>query len=161
MGNTARMMKNGPIPLFLHGVIEYVAGALFIAAPFLLSFDSGAATALSVVIGVVLLAVAASTDGPTSLVNNIPRAAHVALDYVLVVALIALPFLAGFSDETAPTAFFIVLGIAHLMVTIGTRYETRREVRREVEADAAPELESEPPPAEREPAEADTRPEAG
>jgi hypothetical protein len=142
MGHTAPMMKKGPIPLFLHGVVEYVAAALLITAPFLLSFDSGAATALSVVIGVVLLAIAASTDGPTSLINNLPRAAHVALDYVLVVALIALPFLAGFSDETAPTAFFIVLGVAHLLITIGTRFETRRELH--AEDGGADRIESEP-----------------
>ena len=116
------MMRDGPIPLFVHGVIEYLAAALFIAAPFLLSFESGAAEALSIVVGVVLLAIAASTDGPTSLVNQIPRPAHVALDYVLVVVLIAMPFLAGFSGETAPTVFFIVLGVAHLLITIGTKY---------------------------------------
>ena len=116
------MMRDGPIPLFVHGVLEYGAAALFIAAPFLLSFDSGAATGLSIVIGVVVLGLAASTDGPTSLVNQVPRSAHVALDYVLVVLLIALPFLAGFSDETTPTAFFIVIGVAHLLITIGTRF---------------------------------------
>lgn len=120
-------MRDGPIPLFAHGVIEYLAGILLIAAPFLLDFDSGAATALSIVIGVVILAIAAATDGPTSLVNQIPRPAHVALDYVLAVVLIALPFLAGFSDESAPTVMFIVLGVAHLLVTIGTRFRTGPE----------------------------------
>jgi hypothetical protein len=116
------MLRQGPIPVSVHGIIEYIAGVLFVVAPFLFSFDDGAATALSIVIGVVVLAIAASTDGPTSLVNQIPRSAHVALDYVLAIVLIALPFLAGFSDETAPTAFFIVLGVAHLLVTIGTRF---------------------------------------
>jgi VIT1/CCC1 family predicted Fe2+/Mn2+ transporter len=120
------MMREGPISLFLHGVIEYAAGVLFIAAPFLFGFDSGAAKALSIVVGVVVLAIAASTDGPTSLVNQIPRSAHVALDYVLAVLLIALPFLAGFSGETAPTFFFIVLGVAHMLITIGTRFRRAR-----------------------------------
>ena len=118
------MMRDGPIPLFVHGIIEYVGGGLLIAAPFLLSFDSGTATALSIVVGVVVVGLAAATDGPTSLVNQVPRAAHVALDYVLVVILVALPFLAGFSDETAPTALFIVVGVAHLLVTIGTRFRS-------------------------------------
>ena len=44
------------------------------------------------------------------------------LDYVLAIALIAAPFVLGFSDETAPTAFFIVIGVVHLLVTIGTRF---------------------------------------
>ncbi len=124
-------MRQGPIPLFVHGVIEYLAGALFIAAPFLLSFESGAATALSIIVGVVVLAVAAATEGPTSLVNQIPTAAHVALDYVLAVLLIAMPFLAGFSDESAPTAFFIVVGVVHLLITIGTRFRAAAEARAE------------------------------
>jgi len=123
------MMRQGPIPFFVHGVIEYAASAVFIAVPFLLSFESGAATALSIIVGVVLLAIAAATEGPTSLVNQVPTAAHVALDYVLVVLLIALPFLAGFSDETAPTAFFIVFGVLHLLITIGTRFRAPAEAR--------------------------------
>ena len=122
-------MRDGPIPLFAHGVIEYLAGILLIAAPFLFDFDSGAATALSIIVGVVILAIAASTDGPTSLINQIPRPAHVALDYVLAVVLIALPFLAGFSDETAPTVLFLALGIAHLLITIGTRFRTTGEAK--------------------------------
>lgn len=117
-------MRDGPIPQFAHGVIEYAAAALLIVAPFVLDFDSGSATALAIVVGVVILAIAAATEGPTSLVNQIPRPAHVALDYVLVVLLIALPFLAGFSDETAPTALFIGLGVVHLLVTIGTRFRS-------------------------------------
>ena len=121
------MMRDGPIPFFAHGVIEYVASVALIVAPFVLDYDSGTATALSIILGVVILVIAASTDGPVSIVNQLPRAAHVALDYVLVVLLIALPFLAGFSDETEPTAFFIVLGVAHLLITIGTRFRAPAE----------------------------------
>ena len=117
------MLRQGPIPRFVHGVLEYAAGALLIAAPFLLQFDSGAAVALSVVAGVVMIVVAASTEGPTSLVNSIPIAAHLLLDYALAALLIAAPFLFGFSDETSPTAFFLVFGVVHLLVTIGTRFK--------------------------------------
>ncbi|HYI36549.1 MAG TPA: hypothetical protein VEX39_08095 [Thermoleophilaceae bacterium] len=121
------MMRDGPIPLFAHGMIEYVGGALFIAFPFLLAYDSGAAVGLSILIGVVMIAIAASTDGPTSLINQIPRPAHVALDYVLAVLLIAMPFLAGFSGETAPTVVFIAVGVLHLLITIGTRFRSGAE----------------------------------
>ncbi|MDQ3849702.1 MAG: hypothetical protein M3296_03690 [Actinomycetota bacterium] len=116
------MLREGPIPRFVHGAIEYLAAALFIVAPFLFSFESDAATAASIVIGVLVLAVAASTDGPTSLVDSIPLAAHVLLDYALVAVLVAAPFVLSFSRESAPTAFFIVLGVVHLLLTIGTRF---------------------------------------
>jgi hypothetical protein len=121
------MISQGPIPRFVHGVIEYVAAAILFAAPFVLSFDSSAAVAVSIITGVVVLVIAAATDGPTSLVNQIPLPAHVALDYVLAVVLIAMPFIAGFSDETNPTVFFIALGVLHLLVTIGTRFRRSEE----------------------------------
>lgn len=121
------MLKQGPIPVSVHGLIEYVAGVAFVVAPFLIDYESDAATAVSIVVGLAILAIAAATDGPTSLVNSIPISAHVVLDYVLAVLLVALPFLAGFSDETAPTAFFIALGVAHLLITIGTRFRPARE----------------------------------
>jgi len=126
------VLSQGPIPRFVHGLIEYVAGVLFIAAPLLLSFDSGAATAISIVVGVVVLVIAAATDGPTSLVNSLPITAHVALDYVLAVLLVALPFVAGFSGETTPTVFFIALGVAHLLITIGTRFRPEAHERHPV-----------------------------
>ena len=127
------MLRDGPIPRFVHGVIEYLAGVLAIAAPFLFSFDSDGATWISVAVGVIILVVAASTVGPTGLVDQIPLAAHVTLDYVLAVALIAMPFIAGFSDETAPTAFFIALGVAHLLVTIATRFKQPEAARSRAE----------------------------
>ena len=117
------MLRQGPIPRFLHGAIEYAAGVLLVAAPFLFGFDADAAVAVSIVGGVVVLVVAASTDGPTSLVDSIPIAAHLLLDVTLAAVLVGSPFLFGFSDESAPTAFFIVLGVAHLLITIGTRFE--------------------------------------
>ena len=107
--------------MFVHGLIEYVAAILFIAAPFVFAF-TGIPTAASIVVGVVVLFVAATTKGPTSLVNSIPLSAHEALDYLLAIALIGAPFALGFSDETNPTVFFIGLGVVHLLVTIATRF---------------------------------------
>jgi hypothetical protein len=121
------MLRQGPISRFVHGVIEYAAGVLLIASSFLFGFEDGAATALSIVVGVVALIIAASTEGPSSLVDSIPIAVHVMLDYTLAGVLIAAPFLFGFSDESAPTGFFIVLGVAHLLITIGTRFRAAKE----------------------------------
>jgi len=121
---SGEMLRQGPIPRFLHGAIEYAAGIVLIAASFLFGFEDGAATAVSIIAGILVLAIAASTEGPSSLVNSIPISVHVLLDYALAAVLVASPFLFGFSDESAPTTFFIVLGIAHLLVTIGTRFRS-------------------------------------
>jgi hypothetical protein len=118
------MFKQGPIPVFVHGVIEYLAAALLIAAPFAFSFDSDTATAVSIVTGVLVLVVTASTALPTGLIKSIPVQAHVIVDYLLAGVLIASPFVFGFSDDGTATAFFIVLGVVHLLITIGTRFRS-------------------------------------
>jgi hypothetical protein len=117
------MLRQGPIPRFIHGALEYAVGVLLIAAPFLFSFKSHAAVAVAIVVGVLVLVVAASSDGPTSLVDSVPISAHLLFDVVLAAVLIAAPFLFAFNEESAPTAFFIVLGVAHLLMTIGTRFQ--------------------------------------
>jgi len=121
------VLRQGFLSPFLHGVVEYVAGILFIAAPFLFGFESDAATAASIIIGIGILVVAASSEGPAGLAKVIPVGIHVVLDFAVVVVLIAAPFLFGFSDETNPTAFFIVLGVVHLLLTIATRFLPRVE----------------------------------
>ena len=116
------MFRQGPIPAVVHGLIEYAAGILLVAAPFLFSFDEGSATAAAIVAGVVVLILTASTAIPTGLIKSVPVQAHVMLDYVLAIFLIAAPFVLGFSDDGTAAAFFIVVGVVHLLLTIATRF---------------------------------------
>ena len=120
------MLDQGPVPAVVHGVFEYAVGALFIAAPFLFGFNSSAApTAAAVVLGLLLLAFTATSALPTGLVRSVTLGVHVTVDLVLAVLLVALPFLLGFTDQAAPTALFIVVGVLHLLVTIATRFSDR------------------------------------
>ncbi len=116
------MLRTGPLSALMHGAVEYVAAALFVAAPFLFGFESDAATAVSIVVGVTILVVTASSDLPTGLAKVVPVSIHVVLDFLIVAVLIAAPFLFGFADESAPTAFFIILGVVHLLLTIATQF---------------------------------------
>ena len=118
------MLHEGPIPRIAHGAIEYAFALFFLCAPFLFSWDSGAATAVSILMGLVILAIAASSAGPTSLVNQISTGVHVTLDYVLAVVLVAAPFGLGFRDVPTPRNLFIIVGVLHLLVTIGTRFRS-------------------------------------
>lgn len=121
------MLREGPLSRFLHSAIEYVVGVLLIAAPFLFAFEADAAVALSIVAGVLLIAVAASTEGAGSLIDSIPISIHLLFDFALAAVLIAAPFLFGFSGESAPTALFLIIGVGHLLVTIATRFKPPRE----------------------------------
>jgi hypothetical protein len=130
------------VPAFVHGLYEYVAGIALIAVPLLLSYKSGAATGVSIVLGVLLIFLTATTSSSTSLIDQVPLPVHILLDYALAAILIASPFLFSFSGETKPTAIFIAGGILHLLVSIATRY------RKEDAVAAATPKDEEPPAAE-------------
>lgn len=121
------MVNQGPVPAVVHGILEYAVALLLIAAPFLFGFDATEATGAAVTVGLCLLAFTATSMLPTGLVRSIPTGVHVTVDLVLVVLLVALPFLLGFTDEPAPTALLITLGVLHLLVTIATRFPSRVE----------------------------------
>jgi hypothetical protein len=119
------MIKQGPIPAFLHSLIEYVAGVALVAAPLLLDYKSGAATAASIILGVLVLFLVATTTSTMSLINQVPLSMHIVFDYVIAAVMIASPFLFGFSGKSTPTAVFLTGGVVWLLLSIGTRY--RRE----------------------------------
>ena len=155
------MVRQGPIPAFVHSLIEYVAGAALIAVPLLLDYHSGAAKAVSIVLGVLVIFLAATTTSTMSLINQVPLSMHIVFDYVIAAVLIASPFLFSFSDESTPTAVFLIGGVVWLLLSIGTRYRKEdtpergapKRGRLKPAADAVPDEsipEYEPPPAPRE-----------
>jgi SPW repeat-containing protein len=118
-----RRVRRGSVSLSLHVLIEYGVGVLTILAPFLLSFDSTAAKVVSVLVGAGILVLAVVTDAPTGIARSLPVASHVVLDYVLALFLIVAPFVFGFADnDDAATAYFIVIGVAYIMLAVLTRY---------------------------------------
>jgi hypothetical protein len=122
------MLRQGPLPLAVHGILEYVLGVLFIAAPWLLSFDTvGEATAICIVVGVGVILLAATTQWPPSLVNVVPIGLHIAFDVALGAFLIASSFLFDFEDVSAPRILTIVVGVAELLVVVATRWRSSDE----------------------------------
>jgi hypothetical protein len=122
-GDPPTMLRQGPISLTLHAALEPLVAALLIAAPFLFGFsDKGAPTAVSIVAGIAVLVIGMSTDWRLSLIRAIPVPAHLAIDLGMAALLIAAPFLFGYSDQSAPTAFSIVVGVGLLLAVLGTRW---------------------------------------
>jgi hypothetical protein len=116
------MPKRGPIPLELHAMIEPFIGVLFILAPFVLDFDHSSARTLSIVVGVVILLSGMMTRWRLSLVKLIPLRVHFMTDVLIGIVCIAAPFALGFSDETAPLIFFLVMGLGELGAAFGTAW---------------------------------------
>jgi hypothetical protein len=148
------MVKQGPIPAFVHSLVEYLAGAALIAAPLLLDYHSGAAKAVSIVLGVLVLFLVATTTSTMSLINQVPLSMHIVFDYAIAAVLIASPFLFSFSGESTPTAVFLAGGVMWLLLSIGTTYRsdgaaTERPSRVRPAPDSVPDEsipEFEPPP---------------
>jgi Kef-type K+ transport system membrane component KefB len=132
------MFRQGPIPAFVHGLLEYVAGIFLVAAPFLLSYDSDGATAVSIVAGVVILMFTASSALTTGLIKSIPVQAHVVFDYILAALLIASPFIFAFTEDGTATAVFIAMGVVYLLITIATRFMRDEKQRRRREREPSP-----------------------
>jgi hypothetical protein len=74
------------------------------------------------VAGLIVLILTASTALPTGLIKSIPVQAHAVVDILLALLLIASPFLFAFTGDGTATAFFIVVGVAYLLITIATRF---------------------------------------
>ncbi|MGH8909887.1 MAG: SPW repeat domain-containing protein [Egibacteraceae bacterium] len=109
------------LPWVLHEAIEYVAGVFVILAPFLFSFQQEpAAFPVFIGVGVLILVVAILSKGPAGVLGLLPHPLHAGLDYVLAFFLLLAPLIFGF-DQTALT-ISILLGLAHLIITLITRF---------------------------------------
>jgi hypothetical protein len=117
-----RLVRRGSIPLTVHGLLDYGAGLLLIVGTLLFHFDTDAPKVLSVLIGAGVLVIAVVTDSPTGVSKTLPLASHIVLDYVVALFVIVAPFLFGFTDDGPALAFFLLVGVAYLLMTVMTRF---------------------------------------
>src|SRR3954465_512920 len=117
------MPRRGPIPLEVHAMVEPIIGVLFILAPFIFGFDDSSARTLSIVVGVVILLSGMTTRWRLSLVKLIPLRVHFMTGVLIGVVFIAAPFVLGFSDETAPLVFFLVMGVGEIGAAFMTAWD--------------------------------------
>ena len=83
-----------------HAVLDYMAGLLLIAAPWLFGFASIApAMWAAVIVGVGILAMSMFTDYEGGVVKTIPMATHLTMDVIAGLILAASPWLFGFADQ--------------------------------------------------------------
>jgi hypothetical protein len=115
--------RRGSVPLVFHGLLEYGIGVLLIASSSLFSFDS-TPRAVGILLGAAVLVLTALSDLPTALVRRLPLDSHIVIDYVVGILLVASPFIFSFSDDAGALAFFVVVGIGHLILTAVTRFKT-------------------------------------
>lgn len=81
----------------LHGVADYTAGVGLISAPFILGLGASnpAALWISVITGTAVLAVSLLTDYKLGALRRIPFQGHLAIDLVVAIIFMILPFVLG------------------------------------------------------------------
>ena len=88
------------IPTRVHGVLDYLVGALLVAAPWLFDFNRGGAeTGVPVVLGAAALLYSLCTDYELGLLRLIPMETHLMLDLGSGLLLAASPWLFGFREQ--------------------------------------------------------------
>jgi hypothetical protein len=111
------------IPTRFHAPLDYIVGAVLIAAPWIFGFsDIDAATAVSIVLGAGLIAYSLITDYELGVWRLAPMAVHNLIDIVAGTLLAASPWLFGYSDEgTMVWLPFVVIGVAAVFLGLTTK----------------------------------------
>jgi hypothetical protein len=96
-------------------MLDYPVGIVLIAAPWIFGFNDvgGAAVAVPIVIGALILLQSLVTDYEYSVENALPLPVHLATDVVAGIVLAASPWLFGFHDEGTNA------WLPHLLVGLG------------------------------------------
>lgn len=113
------------ISTFAHGVIDYLVGAILIAAPFLFGFaDGGAAQWATIAMGVIAVLYSLVTDYELGALRLLPMPVHLGIDLAFGPLLMALPWLFRFADQTWLP--HLILGAGGVAVTALTWASLRR-----------------------------------
>jgi hypothetical protein len=108
-----------PISPKLHGVIDYLAVPLLLAAGPLFGFKGVPAETTSTLAGIVLV-LAVFTAYPLGLVKMIPIKMHLVIDAVLGIGMIVSLFVLHFSSDARACYFFVGFGIVVLLLVLLT-----------------------------------------
>jgi hypothetical protein len=102
------------IPTRFHAPLDYIVGAALIAAPWIFQFsEHTAASVISVVLGIGLIAYSLLTDYELGVWKVFPMSAHNLIDIAAGGFLAVSPLLFGFADEPANVWVpHVVVGLA-------------------------------------------------
>jgi uncharacterized membrane protein HdeD (DUF308 family) len=109
----------------MHGMLDYPAGILLIAAPWIFGFsDIDAARNVAIIIGALVIVQSLITDYEFSIADILPLSAHLMMDVLAGIVLAASPWIFGFADEgTAAWLPHLVFGLGLLAAGLMTQRE--------------------------------------
>jgi hypothetical protein len=112
------------IPTKFHAPLDYIVGAVLIAAPWIFQFsDEAAATAISILLGIGLIAYSLFTNYELGVWKVAPMAVHNLIDIVAGAFLVVSPWLFGYSDDANIWVPFVVIGVAAILLGLTTKQQ--------------------------------------
>ena len=111
------------IPTKFHAPLDYIVGVALIAAPWIFQFsDVTAATVVSIVLGIGLIAYSLFTNYELGVWKVAPMAVHNIVDIVAGAVLALSPWIFGFADESANVWLpHVVVGLAAVFLGLTTK----------------------------------------
>jgi hypothetical protein len=106
----------------IHGILDIAVILVLFLAPSVLDFPDEAAT-VSYILGGAYVLLVAITAYPFGLAKMLPFTTHGTLELIISPLLVAMPWLAGFSQHEPARWFYVVAGIALFGVWLTTDYK--------------------------------------
>ena len=113
-----------PLSPRAHGYIDYAAVVALVVSPTLLDFST-TPSAICYALATMHLAMTLLTAFPLGVTDLIPFTTHGAIEAVVALALLAMPWIAGFSDQPAARSFFVISAGALGVTWLLTNYKAR------------------------------------
>ncbi len=111
-------------PPRVHGIIDYIVGALLILAPFILGFADGtAAQWVPIILGAGALLYSLLTDYELGVARVIPMPVHLGLDNASGLLLAASPWLFGFAHRIWWP--HVLVGVSEIVIPLLTQRHAR------------------------------------
>jgi hypothetical protein len=112
------------IPTRVHGILDYLVGALLILAPFILGFADGtAAQWVPIILGAGAILYSLLTNYELGVAKAIPMPVHLGLDIASGLLLAASPWLFGFADRVWLP--HVIVGAAEIIIAALTQRHPR------------------------------------
>ncbi len=110
------------VPTRVHGIADWLMGAVLVALPWLLGLDRGSAEGLvPMALGAAALVVTFFTDHELGVMRRIPMSTHLLIDGLSGALLAASPWLFGFADRVWVP--HLVLGLTEMVASMVTKRE--------------------------------------
>jgi hypothetical protein len=107
------------LPTQIHGVVDYLAGIVFIALPWIFDWDDAAKTILTIV-GIAVILYSLLTRYELGVAKIIPMTTHLGLDLLGGIVLIVTPFIFDVDPDAAKWTM-VVLGVLEIGASLMTR----------------------------------------